>query len=262
MSPLYEMPGVGVEYDCRGERAVKHFDDPYQARRFYGQKLKAGRNPKVVGEAKAGATPNGKQKPKKRGKHVAVYLRVSGNGQNTASQEPDLTRWAEAQAEPVKFYKDKASGKTMDRPGWTALEADIRQGKVSAVVVWRIDRLGRTAKGLTALFDELCERKVNLVSLRDGLDLNTPAGRLMANVLASVAQYETEVRGERVAAGQAKARANGKRWGGSKPGVRKKVTKVQERAIRRMKKDGEQVTAIAEALGLSRPTIYSVLRGD
>ena len=52
----------------------------------------------------------------------------------------------------------------MDRPGWAKLEAAIRQGKVSTVVVWRIDRLGRTATGLTALFDELRERKVNLVS--------------------------------------------------------------------------------------------------
>ena len=129
---------------------------------------------------------------------------------------------------------------------------------MSAVVVWRLDRLGRTAAGLTALFDDLHERKVNLVSLKDGLDLSTPAGRLMANVLASVAQYETEVRGERVAAGQAVARAKGKRWGGSKPGVRKKVTSTQENAIRQMKQQGEAIAAIAHAVGLSRPTIYDV----
>jgi DNA invertase Pin-like site-specific DNA recombinase len=65
-----------------------------------------------------------------------------------------------------------------------------------------VDRLGRTA----ALFADLAERKVNLVSLKDGIDLNTPAGRLMAHMLASVAQYETEVRAERVIAGQATQR--------------------------------------------------------
>ena len=113
--------------------------------------------------------------------------------------------------------------------GTSTSDGSMRQGRVSAVVVWRVDRIGRTAKGLTALFEELRERKVNLVSLKDGLDLSTAAGRLMANVLASVAQFETEVRGERVAAGQARARAAGKRWGGSKPGVRKQVTPVQER---------------------------------
>ena len=192
-------------------------------------------------------------------KHVAIYLRVSSNAQDTKSQEPDLKHWADSQDNPVKWYRDKATGKTMERPGWTKLEAAIRKGQVSAVVCWRIDRLGRTAKGLTALFDELWERKVNLVSLKDGLDLSTPAGRLMANVLASVAQYETEVRGERVRAGQTLARAKGKRWGGSKPGVRKQVSEVQVRTIRRMKADGETITDIARAVRLSRPTIYAVL---
>ena len=93
----------------------------------------------------------------------------------------------------------------------------VRSGKVSRIVVWRLDRLGRTAKGLTALFAELLERRVNLVSLRDSIDLKTAAGRLMANVLASVAQYEMEVRAERVRAGQAVARANGKTWGAQSP---------------------------------------------
>jgi DNA invertase Pin-like site-specific DNA recombinase len=87
------------------------------------------------------------------------------------------------------------------------------------VVVWRLDRLGRTAKGLTALFEELIQRNVNLVTLRESFDLMTPAGRLMAVVLSGVTQYETEVRAERVLAGQAVARANGNRWGGSKEGA-------------------------------------------
>jgi DNA invertase Pin-like site-specific DNA recombinase len=147
----------------------------------------------------------------------------------------------------------------MDRPGWNQLEAAIRAGKVAQVVVWRLDRLGRTASGLTALFDDLRQRKINVVSLKDGLDLSTPAGRLMANVLASVAQYETEVRGERVRAGQAAARANGKQWGGSPAGKRKKVTLTQAKMITRMKQEGEPITAIAQAVGLSRPTVYDVL---
>jgi DNA invertase Pin-like site-specific DNA recombinase len=115
------------------------------------------------------------------------------------------------------------------------LDAAIHAGKVAAVVVWRLDRLGRTVSGLARLFEELSQRKVNLVSMREGIDLSNPAGRLMANVLASVAQYETELRGERVAAGQAVARAQGKRWGGSKPGERKKVTRTQENIIRTMR---------------------------
>lgn len=97
----------------------------------------------------------------------------------------------------------------MNRPGWKRLEADMIAGKVSKVVVWRLDRLGRTASGLTALFEDLRRRNVGFESLRDKVDLSTPAGRLMANVLASVAVYENEVRSERIIAGQAVARANG-----------------------------------------------------
>ena len=111
-------------------------------------------------------------------RHTAIYLRVSSRSQDTQSQEPDLRRWAEAQAgeSPVRWYRDKFTGKTMDRPGFNRLVADVEAGKVARVVVWRLDRLGRTAKGLTALFDDLLARGVDLVSLKDGLDLETPAG--------------------------------------------------------------------------------------
>lgn len=192
-------------------------------------------------------------------RHTAIYVRVSTRVQDTKSQLPDLQRWAAAHEGPVIWYRDDASGKTMERPAWQKLHAAIYRGEVAAVVVWRLDRLGRTAKGLTALFEEIRERKVNLISLRDGVDLATPAGRLMANVLASVAQYETEVRGERVAAGQAVARANGKRWGGSPKGKRKKVTPDQERVIRQLHVEGRPITVIARTVALSRPTIYDVL---
>ena len=193
-------------------------------------------------------------------KHTAVYLRVSTKSQDTASQEPDLRRWAEDhKGETVRWYRDKFTGKTMDRPGLGRLLADVEAGKVARVVVWRLDRLGRTARGLTALFEDLLARKVNLVSLKDGLDLETPAGRLMAHVLASVAAYETEVRAERITAGQAAARAAGKRWGGSPKGRRLKVTDEQAAVAKRMDGEGAGVTAIARSTGLSRPTIYRVL---
>ena len=194
-------------------------------------------------------------------KLIAIYIRVSSRKQDTRSQEPDLKRWVEAFAEgtPVKWYRDKASGKTMERPGWKRLEADMIAGKISKIVVWRLDRLGRTAAGLTALFEDIQRRSVGFESLRDKVDLATAAGRLMANVLASVAAYENEVRSERIIAGQSAARATGKTWGGSQKGRRVKVTDEQVTMIRRM--DGEAATkaAIARATGLSRPTIYAVL---
>ncbi|WP_254509223.1 recombinase family protein [Anatilimnocola floriformis] len=193
-------------------------------------------------------------------KHVAIYLRVSTKRQDTKSQEPDLKRWAEANSDQtVAWYRDKFTGKTMDRPGWSKLQGAIDRGEVSKVVCWRLDRLGRTAKGLTALFAELIERKVNLVSLKDGLDLSTPAGRLMANVLASVAQFETELRAERVLAGQAAARASGRTWGGSEKGRLISVTPEQIEVVHSMEAQRAKITAIARATGLSRPTVYRLL---
>ena len=139
------------------------------------------------------------------------------------------------------------------------LLADLRAGKVERIVCWRLDRLGRTTRGLCQLFDELGERRIDLVSLKDGFSLASPAGRLHARILASVAEYETEVRAERVAAGQAVARRKGKKWGGSKKGWRWKVTDDQVAAIREMKTAGKKIAHIARVTGLSRPTIYRVL---
>jgi len=149
----------------------------------------------------------------------------------------------------------------MDRPGWNKLHAAIGRGEIDAVVCWRLDRLGRTAKGLTALFEDLQARKVNLISLRDGVDLNTAAGRLMANVLASVGQFETEVRAERVMAGQRAARAKGKRWGGSKSGkvIATRATEEQIETISKLKRERKPISKIARAVGLSRQTVYKYL---
>lgn len=194
-------------------------------------------------------------------KHTAVYVRVSSDKQLHRSQLADLERWQKANPEvEVREYRDSATGKSMDRPGWARLWGDVEAGKVSQVVVWRLDRLGRTASGLTALFEALQARQVGLFSLKDSLDLSTAAGRLMANVLASVAAYETEVRSERVRAGIDAARVDGKRWGGRREGSRNRTTAEKAAAVRKLHAAGETIAAIARATGLSRPTVYSLLK--
>jgi len=192
--------------------------------------------------------------------HIAIYVRVSTKSQDQRSQVSDLEKWASTQDGEIIWYRDKFTGKTMDRPSWNKLVSAMESGSVSKVVVWRLDRLGRTAKGLTALFEDLTKRKIGLFSLRDCLDLTTPAGRLMGNVLASVAAYETEVRAERVLAGQAAARASGKTWGGSKAGRQLSVTNEQKAQVVAMR--GGKIATIARTVGLSRPTVYRLLRQE
>jgi DNA invertase Pin-like site-specific DNA recombinase len=192
-------------------------------------------------------------------KHIAIYLRVSSKSQDVASQEQDLKRWAATRTEPVKWYRDSFTGKTMDRPGFKRLEHELAAGNISTLVVWRLDRLGRTAKGLTALFDDLLQRKVNLISLRDGLDLSTPAGRLMANVLASVAAYETEVRSERQLAGIAAAKAKGVQFGRPPGSKKSRIPDAKRAAIIDHKAAGWKISDIAPAVGLARKTVYAVL---
>jgi DNA invertase Pin-like site-specific DNA recombinase len=100
---------------------------------------------------------------------------------------------------------------------------------------------------------------VGFVSLREGFDLGTPAGRLMAGVLASVAAYETEVRKERQLAGIAKAQAEGKRWGGRKAGTRVRLTEEKETLIHQLHSEGKPVAVIARLVGLTRKTVYRAL---
>jgi DNA invertase Pin-like site-specific DNA recombinase len=147
----------------------------------------------------------------------------------------------------------------MDRPGLERLLADVRSGQITKVVCWRLGRLGRSAKGLLTLLDELQQLGVGFVSLREGFDLGTRAGRLMAGVLASVAAYETEVRKERQLAGIAKAKAEGKTWGGRRPGTRIKLTVEKEMLIHQLHVEGKPVAAIARMVGLTRKTVYKAI---
>ncbi len=193
----------------------------------------------------------------------AVYVRVSTNSQDTRSQDNDLKKWAGTQDGPVTWYRDKATGLKMARPGFDKLLRDIRAGKVKKVVVWRLDRLGRTARGLLQFFeDELQPRRVGFVSLKDSIDLSTAAGRMMVGVLASVAQFEAEVRSERQRAGiEAAKEAHGGKvpWGGRVKGSRSKRVAEKEQAVKDMAEAEKPVSDIARVTGLTRQTIYRIL---
>lgn len=191
-------------------------------------------------------------------KKIAVYLRVSTTGQDTASQEPDLKTWVRlhGRRRSVLWYRDRFTGTTLNRPAMRELEEDIRAGRIDTLLVWRLDRLGRTAGQTITFLDELQEANVRFVSLRDGVDTSSASGRLLRTILAGFAEYEHEVISERIRAGVAKAKAAGKKWGGKKPGNPYKLTSEKVKAMRELLRAGHKKAAIARQLGISRSTVY------
>jgi DNA invertase Pin-like site-specific DNA recombinase len=136
----------------------------------------------------------------------------------------------------------------------------VSRGKVAKIVVAALDRLGRNTRDFLAFVDDLKAKGVGFLSLREGLDPFTPMGEFVLTCMMAMAKLEREHIRSRVNAGIAAARAEVKAWGGRKPGTRIAVTLEKEEAIRRMKADDVPIAEIARALGLTRRTIYKVLK--
>ena len=176
------------------------------------------------------------------------YTRVS-----TVAQTLDQQNDALAKAGVTKTFSDSMSGARDDRPGLADLLAYVREG--DTVVVWKLDRLGRNTLHILETVKELTNRGVTLVSVTDGIDSSTAAGRMMIGVLGSLAEYERELTKERTALKRASSRANGTKFG--RP---RKVDDSEHIATaKRMKADGHTGKDIAKYLGVSRATLYRYL---
>jgi len=197
--------------------------------------------------------------------YTALYLRVSSNRQETKSQKADLLAHktaSEARGEEVRIFEEKGTGTNYDRKEWQRLWNEVQTGNVARIVVWRLDRLGRLAGQTIQLLDELEKKGVAFFSIRDGFDPSTPAGRLTRNVLASVAQFETEVRSERQRAGIEAVRAanNGVcPWGGRKAGSANKGTAEKVAVVKQLREQGKAIAEISRIVGLGRQSIYRLL---
>lgn len=176
------------------------------------------------------------------------YIRVSSVAQTLDQQHDALTA-----AGVVKVFSDTMSGARDDRPGLVKLMAYVRDG--DTVVVWKLDRLGRNMMHILQTLKLLTERGVTLVSVTDGIDSSTAAGRMMIGVLGSLAEYERELVKERTALKRASSRANGTKFG--RP--RKVADAGHIVTARRMKADGHTGKDIAKYLGISRATLYRYL---
>jgi DNA invertase Pin-like site-specific DNA recombinase len=179
------------------------------------------------------------------------YARVS-TGHQSLDQQVDAL--AAVGVDTARIYSDKLSGTSTreQRPGLVALLEYAREG--DAIVVVGIDRLGRNAAEVMTTIRELGERNIVLRSLREGIDTSNATGRMVAGVLASLAELELELGRERRAAAREARRVRGQHIGRPKALDEKKAALAQ-----RMHASGESASAIATALGVSRATVYRVL---
>jgi DNA invertase Pin-like site-specific DNA recombinase len=175
---------------------------------------------------------------------IVGYVRVSTGKQTTDPQRDALEAFG-----VDRIFEDTMSGARTDRPGLAALLDYVREG--DTVVVWRLDRLGRSLSHVVRTAEELHKRGVLIRGLNDGVDYSTPTGRMIAGILAALAEYERSLINERASAAREAARTRGKQVG--RPRV---ITPEQLRAARQMRAAGESMATICKTLGVKRATLY------
>ena len=178
---------------------------------------------------------------------AAIYARVSTLDQEPENQLQELRRYIDARGWTGREYVDRGvSGAKDRRPALDQLLTDARRRRFDVLVCWRLDRLGRNLKHLIILLDELQALGVAFVSLAEGIDATTPAGKLQMHILGAIAEFERERIRERVMAGLQRARAQGRRLG--RPRTRLPIERLQ-------RVDGLTVDVAAERLSVSRSTV-------
>ena len=178
----------------------------------------------------------------------AIYARVSTLEQTCDNQLIELRRYVEARGwTGTEFVDSGVSGTKDRRPALDALMKDARRRRFDVLVVWRLDRLGRNLKHLVTLLEDVQAVGIAFVSLGEGIDCTTAAGRLQLHVLAALADFERARIAERVRAGLARVRASGKRLG--RPATDVATTDLQQTAHL-------SVRDAAGVLGVSRSIVH------
>jgi DNA invertase Pin-like site-specific DNA recombinase len=184
---------------------------------------------------------------------AAIYARVSTFDQEPENQLQEVRRYVQARGWQATEYVDKGvSGAKDSRPALDTLVRDAKRRRFDTLVVWRLDRLGRNLKHLVGLLDDLQALGVAFVSLTEGIDATTPAGRLQMHILGAIAEFERARIAERVKAGLQRARAQGRRLG--RP--RRLVPDGLLEPVR-----GLSVRQAALKLGVSAATAYRWMKG-
>ena len=191
-------------------------------------------------------------------KRVAVYCRVSTEGQQTQQQQDELERWAEAHGHRItQTYIDHGVSGAKSREQRPQLDSMLKAcgaGKHDAVAVWSLDRLGRSLRDLVLTLDELRHREISFVSLQQAIDSSSPAGRMLLGIVGSFAEFERAMIRERTIAGLKRARKAGKKLG------RPRVSYEKRQRARELNAQGMSQSAIARELMLSRGTVQRAIR--
>lgn len=177
------------------------------------------------------------------------YARVSTHDQNL-----DLQRDALKQAGCEKIHIDQASGQTLDRTGLERALDQVRPG--DTLVVWRLDRLGRSLKHLIELMSGLEKKEVGFCSLQESINTASPGGKLVFYLFGALAEFERNLIRERTQAGLAAARARGRRGGRPRALTRKQ----EELAVKLHQERQHTIREICGILKISKPTLYEYLR--
>jgi len=177
------------------------------------------------------------------------YARVSTDEQNLTLQTDALER-----AGCDRIFSDKLGGSRLDRPGLAAALSHLRHG--DTLIVWKLDRLGRTVRQLVEFVAKLNHDGIEFRSLTDGIDTTTPAGRFFFHMMAALAEMERDLTRERTMAGLNAARARGRR--GGRPPALSPIQLTQARHL--MQHPDQSMAEIATTLGVSRSTLYRALR--
>jgi DNA invertase Pin-like site-specific DNA recombinase len=183
--------------------------------------------------------------------NAAICARVSTLDQHIENQLLELRRYAEARGwTATEFVDQGVSGAKDRRPALDEMLKAARRRKFDVLVCWRLDRLGRNLRHLILLLDELQSLGIDFVTLGEGLDTSTPAGRLQLHILSTIAEFERSRLQERVLAGLARAKAQGQKLGRPE----RKIPADQILAVR-----GLPVREAARRLGIPRTTLQRAL---
>jgi DNA invertase Pin-like site-specific DNA recombinase len=188
---------------------------------------------------------------------AAIYARVStlDKSQNLKTQLIPLREYAARRGFAVsEEFVDRASGRGDDRPNYQRLRAVVRRRAVDVVLVWRYDRFARSTHSLVNALSEFSSLGVDFISLQEGIDTTTPQGKLVFTIMAGLAEFESSLIGDRVRAGMARAKADGKHIGRSP--LNEQITTQ----ILTLNRQGKSISYIQHALGVSRGAVSKYIQ--